>query len=395
MGVDHAMKTILLRAPVLTQSGYGVHSRQIARWLMDLEKKGDLKLSVEALPWGDTPWAINQDKFDGLAGELMRRSVPPTENKYDVSIQLQLPNEWNPNLARYNVGVTAAVETDRCNPSWVADCNKMNKIIVPSNHTKLALTNTGNVLSQIDVIPESYPENFKNGTTTELDLKLETSFNFLVFGQVTGNNPENDRKNLFYTVKWMCEALKDYKDVGIIIKTNGGRNTRIDRRIMHQLFTQLLSEVRPGPTPKIYLVHGEMSDVEVYSLLKHPTVKAMVSLTRGEGFGLPLMEAAAAGLPVIATNWSAHTEFLNLGKWIQVDYKLSELHESRIDNHIFMKGARWAQPNEGDFKRKLQKFYVSSATPREWARDLRETILTEFSSEKIGSLYSESLKGVI
>jgi glycosyltransferase involved in cell wall biosynthesis len=138
-----------------------------------------------------------------------------------------------------------------------------------------------------------------------------------------------------------------------------------------------------------------MSDQEVFSLLRHPKMKALVSLTRGEGFGLPLLEAAACGLPVVATAWSAHTEFLGLGKYIEIEYALSEIHPSRVDNKIFMPGSRWANANEESFKRKIRKFYTSSSTPKQWATELQPKILEKYSHAAITAQYENELKGVL
>jgi glycosyltransferase involved in cell wall biosynthesis len=138
-----------------------------------------------------------------------------------------------------------------------------------------------------------------------------------------------------------------------------------------------------------------MNDAEVASLYRHPQVKAMVSLTRGEGFGLPILEAAASALPVITTDWSGHTDFMKLGKYIGVQYQLSEIHQTRVDDKIFIKGSRWAQASEEDFKKRLIKFRNSSSTPKEWAIELSEKIKNEYSFNSISKKYDDVLGDVI
>jgi glycosyltransferase involved in cell wall biosynthesis len=389
-----SLKKVLLRGPLLTHSGYGVHSRQVAKYLLN---RGDIDVKFNLTPWGDTPWIVNPTAYDGLAGQIMQRSANPDQSTgFDVSLQLQLPNEWDPKLSRVNVGITAAVETDRCNPTWVEACNAMHSVIVPSQHAKQNLVNSGNVTKPIIIVPESFSEAITENDLPQLD-NFPTSFNFLVFGQLTGNNPNSDRKNIFYTIKWLCETFKNDKDVGIIVKTNAGRNSKIDRGMVVNIMKQLLAEVRPQGSvgPKFYLLHGDMSDKEVASLYKHPQVKALVALTRGEGYGLPILEAAASGLPVIATNWSGHLDFLNHGKFISVYYQLGEVHPSRIDNNIFVKGARWANPSEEDFKKRVLKFRESSSTPKQWAVDLEKKIKESYSFEAVCKAYDAALREVL
>jgi len=384
------MKTVLLRAPTLTQSGYGVHSRQIARWLLS---RPDIDVKFHVLPWGTTPWYVNPSSLDGLIGKIMHKTVDGNF-RADVSLQLQLPNEWNASVARHNVGITAGVETDKCNPSWLSAINSMNHVIVPSKHVADCFKNTGNIAVPLSVIPESYIDEVNAESLPALP-SFSTDFNFLVFGQITGNNPNNDRKNTFYTIKWLCETFKDNKDVGIVIKTNSGRHTKIDRNLVKNLFNNLLAECRVGPYPKVHLLHGDMNDQEVAALYRHPQIKALVAATRGEGYGLPILEAAASGLPVIATGWSGHMDFLNHGKFISLDYQLSEVHHTRIDGQIFLKGMKWANPLEEDFKRKILKFKNNPSIPKEWALELAKKIKPLYSFDNIARQYDSVLGDVI
>jgi len=379
---------VLLRGPALTQSGYGVHTRQIARWLLSK----DVDLKIQATPWGTTPWLIDSNLCSGLIGAMMQRTVDPTDQRYDATFQVQLPNEWDTSMSNTNIGISAVVETDKCNPAWVEACNKMTSIVVPSKHCHSVLLQSGRLNVPAHVIPESFPDEILREKKTRVtDLHFETNFNFLIVGQITGKNAENDRKNIFYTIKWICETFKDDKNVGLVIKTNSGRNTKIDRHIVENVIKSVLTEIRKKPSPKIYLLHGEMTDEEMASLYVHPQIKALVSLTRGEGYGLPILEAAASGLPVIATNWSGHLDFMSKGKFIGIDYSLDNVHQTRLDGEIFMPGCKWATPKEDDFKKKVVKFRHSTSTPKQWALDLKEKINKDYSFDAVSKAYDEAL----
>ena len=138
-----------------------------------------------------------------------------------------------------------------------------------------------------------------------------------------------------------------------------------------------------------------MSRKEMTSLYNSRKIKAFISVTRGEGFGLPFLEAATAGLPVIATNWSAHKEFLDLGRWISFGYDLKPVAESKIDGEIFVKGAKWAEVREDDFKKKVRNFYKKPALPSQWSKELSEKLREDYSIDSVIRKYDSVLGEIL
>ena len=383
-------KSVLLRAPLLTLSGYGIHSRQVFKWL---ETRNDIfDISVEILNWGMTTWIIDREYDDGVIGRIMDKSGKPGK-KYDMTFQVQLPDEWDTSLGNINIGISAIVETDRCNDKWIEKINQMDAVIVPSYHCKKTIMRSGVVNTKVFVIPEWYNENItEESEYQDMNIDISTNFNFLSVGVMTANNPVDDRKNLFNTIKWFCETFKDDKDVGLILKTNYGKSTKIDYHITKDILRKLLGEVRQGEYPKIHMIHGMMKQSEMANLYKHPSVKCFISLTRGEGYGLPIIESAASGIPIIATNWSGHLDFLNEGKFIPIDYTMKEISNTRVDNRIFLEGFKWADPDEIDFKRKIRKFREKSTIPKEWANDMSKNIISKYSMTAIIKKYNKFLE---
>jgi len=391
---------VILRGPLNISAGYQRHAMDVFRFLLS---KPNLDVKTQLTPWGSCPMILDSNAQNGLIGEAMSRSIAGNLSaRADFSLQCILPNEWTIDPAHFNIGITAGVETDICNPQWIDHLNKMNLIIVPSNHTKQTFERTAEkyhklITTQIKVVPESFPNELLNPEIKPLDLNLKTSFNYLSVAQITGNNPQNDRKNLFFTIKWFCEVFKNDPDVGLIIKTNTGRNSVKDRMNTEAILKKLTQEIGKKEFPRIYLLHGYMTDAEMAGLYNHPSVKCFISLTRGEGFGLPILEASASGLPIIATNYSGHLDFMNKGKFIKVNYELSPIHESLLSNkNIFSsKEARWANPIEEDAKMKMEKFRHRSTLPQEWAKELKQIIQKEYHINNIIKLYDEAFVGIL
>tara|TARA_B100001057_G_C22863617_1_gene955604 strand:+ start:530 stop:1684 length:1155 start_codon:yes stop_codon:yes gene_type:complete len=383
------MKNVLIRGPLISSSGYGVHARQVFSYIESKE----CKINSQITPWGMCPYLVNREYEDGIIGRILDTGTP-LESKPDISFQIQLPNEWEPGVANYNVGVTAGVETDKCSIEWVDCINKMDMVIVPSEHTKACFVNSGADESVIKVIPEYIQPSIIKEKMKPMELEVDTKFNFLIFGLITGLNPESDRKNTFYGIKWLCEAFSDDPEVGIIIKTGLGRSTTIDRSKSVEVLRKIVYSLRKGKYPKFYLSHGLMTDDEVSSFLRSDQINVLASFTRGEGYGLPLIEAAASGVPVMATNWSGHIDFLKNIKYSSFEYDLIEIDQSRVDQ-IFIKGSKWAHPREKEVIRKLKKIRKSYDVPKQWASEGKEVIRNSFNQGEVFKIYDKFLDDIL
>lgn len=392
------MKHVLFKAPVMTSSGYGVHARQVARALFEYVDNNKITLSVAPTMWGTTPWLLRDDMHNGLIGKI-KKHCTNLDKRPDVTVQLLLPNEWIPVEGAVNIGLTAGVETDKLNPLWINNVNAMDAVIVPSTHVFNTFKASGIVTKSMYVVPESFIDALK--IDNQQVFNFETSFNFLVVGQFTSDRQNLDRKNIINTIRIISETFRNDPDVGIVVKLNAGRSTLIDRKITVDKIKQLLKQVRKGNFPRVYIVHGDLTDNEMAALYTNSSIKALVTLTRGEGFGLPILEAAAAGLPVIATNWSGHLDFMNRGNFIKVNYGLEKIPDERVDHHsdstrnIWIDGAMWAQPREQNAVQALKKFRISPDVPLQWAIDLSHIIKAEFNSDVVTSQYRSIFNGVL
>jgi glycosyltransferase involved in cell wall biosynthesis len=405
MGVGGSMKrNILVVGPALSASGYGEHARLVMRALKAYED--NFEIFFKNINWGQTGFTINVDEERQWLEKLIIKTQEHEKHsgKYDVSVQVTIPNEWK-KLAPTNIGVTAGIETTKIAPQWIEKCFSMDKIIVPSEHAKYGFDNTvvkaihqetGQKVdlknnTPVEVIP--YP--VKDIVPQEMELELSTEFNFLSVAQW------GIRKNLENTVKWFVEEFKD-EEVGLVLKANIRKNCLRDRRQCVAKLKKLLSSYE-GRKCKVYLLHGNLSESEMMGIYTNEKIKAIATSTHGEGYGLPIFEAVYMGLPVIAPNWSGHVDFLyapkkdkkgkvkNKPHFTKVDYDLRPVQPEAVWNGVLTADSHWCYPKEVSFKNALRHVYKSHGSALSSAKKLKEYIREEFDEQKIYEQLAVSL----
>ena len=350
---------VLVTAPVGTRSGYGAHSRDIVRSLIELDKY-DVK--VWPVRWGNTPMnALNdmepRDKI--IIDRLLQ--TPQLPQQPDIHIHIVVPNEFSP-IGKYNIGVTAGLECTACPPEWIQGMNKMDLNIVPSTFVKNTMTSisfdiqdekTKQLKGQlkldkpIEVLFEgadsdTYKKTNELSKSIVDEMKsIEESFNFLYVGHWLQGKLGEDRKDTGMLVKVFLETFKNQKNKpGLILKTSGASFSVLDREEMIKKIKNIKESVS-GDLPNVYLLHGDLSDNEINDLYNHPKVKAHVNITHGEGFGRPLLEASISGKPVIASSWSGHLDFLNSKQSVLVSGQMVDVPKSSFPENMRVEGAQW------------------------------------------------------
>lgn len=396
---------LVFQGPVATRSGYGDHSRDLLKSLFEMDK-----FDIKIIPtrWGSTPQ--NQlDETTDLGQKILSNIAVQLTQQPDVFVQVSVANEFQ-KLGKYNIGVTAGVETTIAPKEFIDGCNQMDLILVPSNFTKQVLEKTSfaetdrrtgqkirdiQVQVPVEVLFEGVDTDIFTGKvnlreSNDILKSVDTDFNFLYVGHWLGGDLGHDRKDTGMMIKTFCTVFKNLpkdKQPGLILKTSHAGFSVGEREDIATRINAITKEFG-DKCPPIHLVWGDLLESELNELYNDSKVKAMISFTKGEGYGRPLAEFATTGKPIIVSNWSGHTDFLPTDNTIYLEGELKNVHQS-AQNQFLLKEAKWFYVDYSKAAQVIFDVHKNYDSYLKKSKGLSNNINTNFSLKKMTDVFKK------
>jgi glycosyltransferase involved in cell wall biosynthesis len=212
-------------------------------------------------------------------------------------------------------------------------------------------------------------------------------FCFLFVGHWLRGDFGQDRKDVGMLIRKFAEGFSGSENKpALILKTSSASFSIKERERLKRNIKNILSDIINPPS--VYLVFGTLTDEEMNDLYNYPKIKAMVSFTKGEGFGRPLLEFTMTGKPVLASNWSGHLDFLDDDLSVRLDGELMDVHSSAADQFI-IKGSKWFQVSYENAILKMKDVITNYDSYLEKSEKLREKNVKNFSLNEMNLKFDE------
>ena len=389
----------IISSPFDTYSGYGARSRDLIKAIIKTDKYNVRLLSQR---WGSTPFGFCQDnpEWTSLLDLVLPNNQIPKQP--EIWAQVTIPSEFQP-VGKYNIGFTAGVETTIAPADWIEGCNRMNLNIVSSEHSKNvfqqsqfekrnkqtnALEGTIKLEKPIEVLFEGVNTDvykiLEKNTNKNIDLSyIKEDFAYLFLGHWINGDLGEDRKNVGLLIKAFYETFKNKsKKPALILKTSQVGSSYVDREEILKKIKAIKKTVNSTNLPNVYLLHGDFTDQEINELYNNSKVKAMVNLTKGEGFGRPLLEFTLTKKPLITTAWSGHIDFLNPEFTNLIGGQLTNVHQSAA-NQWLLPESQWFSADHGQIGHFLKDVFENYKNYTDKAKRQSFKSKTEFSWDKM------------
>ena len=332
-------------------TGYATSSKEI---VLELDRQ-NVRVNYKYLygPGTVIPLAEPQQNGSYMLNLIRRRKIEPSATQ----VYYGQADAFKTELKSFKIGFTM-LEVDGIPSSWVRRANKMDEIWTPS-HFNLETFRRSGVERPIHVMPIGInPAYFNPGIK---GFRLRGPFTFLSMFEW------GERKAPEILLKAFNDEFAANEDVVLICKVY---NADPAIKIPNQVKSYGLKEVGGSI---IFSINEVVPGYQIGSIYR--SVDCFVLPTRGEGWGLPIMEAMACGLPVIATNWSGPTDFISKDTAYLLDVERFKPAQAKC---AYYRGFNWAEPSYEHLRSLMRHVYENRDEARMIGRRAAYEVLSRW-----------------
>ena len=370
---------IVFRAAIYGGSGYADGNLEI---LDGLERE---RLPLQLLPIG-----LQSDREELLPTGRRRRLEQMQARRFDLGrsilYQCAPAGDFECELdARVRIGRTT-FETDTLPPGWAQRCNRMDQVWVPSTFNRDIFAAAGVAPHRLRVMPEGLDTHRFRPGLAALPIPHRRGFNFLsIFDWI-------DRKGPDVLLRAFLDAFGPDDDVALILKVHKFDDPHEDLEERLLYFIERECGVPLEKTPQIILLRGLLPKDDMPRL--YACADAFVLPSRGEGWGRPYMEAAASQLPVLATRWSGHLDFLHDQNSYLVDIEGVVPAPASTDREIYL-GHGWAEPSAEHLSQLLRHVVSHRTEARAKARQARREMIERWDTKVLAPRWGAAFRELL
>lgn len=382
---------VLWSAPLLQRSGYGEEARN---FILALDRHG---IAVQGNP---TEWQAEAELPRATArrlGALLTTEAPARfiniVNSFPAArMMLDGSNVTHPLVQHFkphpravrNIGRTM-YETDRIPPEWVEACNEMDEVWVPSTFNVHTFARAGVAREKLYRIPGAIDASRFDPDIDPMYLPQAKGFVFLsVFAWSL-------RKGWDVLLRAFLEEFEAAEDVTLVLKVlpHWNRSVAQHEAEMGAYARDVLGrDLRRGP--RIVVLTRSLAAAEMPRLYR--AADAFVMPSRGEGYGVPYLEAMAMGLPTIGTRWGGNVDFMTDENSYLVDCAEVEVPDAALRDIPDFAGHRWAEPDASALRVAMRAIFEDRAEAGRRAARGRRKVLEHHAWEPVARAITARLE---
>ena len=314
--------------------------------------------------------------------ELYKRYGAAILNDHKVHVRHHWPPNFTPPASGHWVMIQPW-EFGSLPEKWVRPMStQVDEVWVPSKYVKECYVRSGVPEDRVQVVPNGVDVETFNPSAKPYPLKTKKLFKFLFVGGTIG------RKGIDVLLDTYIRNFKASDDVCLVIKDMGGKSF-----YQGQTAAESITQLQAHPdTPEIEYIDHELTNDEMAGL--YTACDCLVHPYRGEGFGMPIAEAMASGLPVIVTNHGAALDFCNQNNAYLVDAKEVMLKEKTIGHIPTVDHPWWAEPDPVSLVNLMMEVLENPDKAKRKAEKAYKTILESFTWDVVGDKVEERILAI-